>query len=83
MAKVLIVCGGTGGHLTPGIAIAEELTVRSHDCVLVVSRKKLDARLIQNYPSLEFVEAPGAPFSWHPPALLKFIWVQLTAFFSP
>ena len=81
MAKVLIVCGGTGGHLTPGIAIAEELLERGHHCSLVVSRKKVDARLIQNYPTLEFVDAPGAPFAWHPVKLLKFIWVQLTAFF--
>ncbi|MDG2170494.1 MAG: UDP-N-acetylglucosamine--N-acetylmuramyl-(pentapeptide) pyrophosphoryl-undecaprenol N-acetylglucosamine transferase [Opitutales bacterium] len=81
MAKVLIVCGGTGGHLTPGIAIAEELLARSHHCSLVVSRKKVDARLIQNYPTLEFVDAPGAPFAWHPVKLLKFIWVQLSAFF--
>ena len=81
MAKVLIVCGGTGGHLTPGIAIAEELLQRSHTCTLVVSRKKVDARLIQNYPSLEFVDAPGAPFAWHPVKLFTFMWVQLTAFF--
>ena len=80
MANVLIVCGGTGGHLTPGIAIAEELLQRGHHCSLVVSRKKVDARLIQNYPSLEFVDAPGAPFAWHPVKLIKFVWVQLTAF---
>ena len=80
MSNVLIVCGGTGGHLTPGIAIAEELSLRGHACTLVVSRKKVDARLIQNYPRLEFVEAPGAPFSWDPEFLLKFIWAQFTAF---
>lgn len=80
MSQVLIICGGTGGHLTPGIAIAEELTVRGHHCSLVVSRKKVDARLIQNYPSMEFIDAPGAPFSWSPLALIKFVWVQLTAF---
>lgn len=80
MANVLIVCGGTGGHLTPGIAIAEELLQRGHHCSLVVSRKKVDARLIQNYPSLNFVDAPGAPFAWHPAKLIKFVWVQLTAF---
>ena len=80
MAKILIVCGGTGGHLTPGIAIAEELTLRSHRCSLVVSRKKVDARLIRNYPTMDFIEAPGAPFSWSPIAFLRFMWVQLTAF---
>ncbi|MDA0347236.1 MAG: UDP-N-acetylglucosamine--N-acetylmuramyl-(pentapeptide) pyrophosphoryl-undecaprenol N-acetylglucosamine transferase [Verrucomicrobia bacterium] len=80
MAKILIVCGGTGGHLTPGIAIAEELTLRRHHCTLVVSRKKVDSRLIRNYPMMEFIEAPGAPFAWRPVALVRFIWVQITAF---
>ncbi|MCB1123633.1 MAG: UDP-N-acetylglucosamine--N-acetylmuramyl-(pentapeptide) pyrophosphoryl-undecaprenol N-acetylglucosamine transferase, partial [Verrucomicrobiae bacterium] len=63
-----------------GIAIAEELVDRGHKCSLVVSRKRVDARLIKNYPNLEFCEAPGAPFAWHPVKLLKFIWVQMTAF---
>ncbi len=80
MSQVLIICGGTGGHLTPGIAIAEELTVRGHRCSLIVSRKKVDARLIQKYPSMEFIDAPGAPFSWSPLTLVKFAWVQFTAF---
>ena len=80
MSQVLIICGGTGGHLTPGIAIAEELAVRGHRCSLIVSRKKVDARLIQKYPSMEFIDAPGAPFSWSPLTLVKFLWVQLTAF---
>lgn len=80
MSQVLIICGGTGGHLTPGIAIAEELTGRGHRCSLIVSRKKVDARLIQKYPSMEFIDAPGAPFSWSPLALIKFVWVQFTAF---
>lgn len=66
--------------MTPGIAIAEELAGRGHACSLVVSRKKVDARLIRNYPGLEFLEAPGAPFSWHPVNLVKFFWVQMTAF---
>ncbi|MCZ6674135.1 MAG: UDP-N-acetylglucosamine--N-acetylmuramyl-(pentapeptide) pyrophosphoryl-undecaprenol N-acetylglucosamine transferase, partial [Verrucomicrobia bacterium] len=79
MAKVLIVCGGTGGHLTPGIAIAEALSARGHACTLVVSRKKVDSRLIQNYPSMEFIEAPGAAFSFRPLVFLRFLWMQCCA----
>lgn len=80
MSKVLIICGGTGGHLTPGIAVAEELLERKHKCVLIVSRKKVDARLIKKYPDLEFIDAPGAPFSFRPLALVKFICAQTMAF---
>ncbi len=80
MSKILIICGGTGGHLTPGIAVAEELLSRNHECILVISRKKVDARLIQKYPDLVFVDAPGAPFSFKPLSLIKFVCVQTLAF---
>ena len=80
MYQVLIICGGTGGHLTPGIAMAEELTIRGHSCSLVVSKKKVDARLIEKYPGMDFVNAPGAPLAWHPLRLTRFLWTQVMAF---
>ncbi len=64
--KILISCGGTGGHLAPGIALAEGLISRGHTCWLLISEKKVDKRLIQKYPNLDFVAVPGAPFSLHP-----------------
>ena len=54
--------------------------VRDHDCTLVISRKKVDSRLIQKYPGLRFVEAPGAPFHLQPLALIRFVWQQMAAF---
>ncbi len=81
MPSILIVCGGTGGHLSPGIALAEQLMLRKHDCTLVISRKKVDARLIEKYSGLDFAEAPGAPFHFQPMALIRFVCHQLAAFF--
>lgn len=60
--------------------MAEELTVRGHSCSLVVSKKKVDARLIEKYPGMDFVNAPGAPLAWHPLRLTRFLWTQVMAF---
>jgi UDP-N-acetylglucosamine--N-acetylmuramyl-(pentapeptide) pyrophosphoryl-undecaprenol N-acetylglucosamine transferase len=40
--KVLIACGGTGGHLFPGLAVAEMLLTRGHGVRLVISEKTVD-----------------------------------------
>jgi len=40
--NVLIACGGTGGHLFPGLAVAEALNARQHSVTLVVSEKAID-----------------------------------------
>ncbi len=41
--KVLIACGGTGGHLFPGLAVAETLLSRQHQVKLLVSEKAVDS----------------------------------------
>lgn len=40
--RVAIACGGTGGHLFPGVAVADELLARGVEPLLLVSRKKVD-----------------------------------------
>jgi UDP-N-acetylglucosamine--N-acetylmuramyl-(pentapeptide) pyrophosphoryl-undecaprenol N-acetylglucosamine transferase len=40
--KVMIACGGTGGHLFPGLAVAEALRARQHQIQLLVSEKAID-----------------------------------------
>lgn len=57
--KVLIACGGTGGHLFPGIAVAEELIAAGHDVLLLISQKKVDAEASKKYGHLRFVTVPA------------------------
>ncbi|MDE3083692.1 MAG: UDP-N-acetylglucosamine--N-acetylmuramyl-(pentapeptide) pyrophosphoryl-undecaprenol N-acetylglucosamine transferase [Verrucomicrobiota bacterium] len=75
--KFLITCGGTGGHLAPGIALAEGLAARGHAVTLFISQKRVDARLAEKYPHFTFVPEPGMPFSLRPLAFLQFAISQV------
>lgn len=80
MSRFLISCGGTGGHLSPGISLAEGLTARGHEARLLISQKKVDARLIEKYPQLRFERVPGRGFSWRPLQLTRCLISQLRGF---
>lgn len=79
--KCVICCGGTGGHLAPGIALAEAMQGQGHQCKLVVSNKEVDSRLLRSYPHLSHVKTPGQPFSWHPVRACLFLVSHLRAVF--
>ncbi|MCF7688238.1 MAG: UDP-N-acetylglucosamine--N-acetylmuramyl-(pentapeptide) pyrophosphoryl-undecaprenol N-acetylglucosamine transferase [Cephaloticoccus sp.] len=81
MNKYLISCGGTGGHLAPGIALAEGLSARGYQVVLLISQKKVDARLVEKYPHFTFKQVPGTGFSLHPWRLLRCVLTQAKGFF--
>jgi UDP-N-acetylglucosamine:LPS N-acetylglucosamine transferase len=63
-AKILIVAGGTGGHITPGIALYEEFR-RKNIPVLFLSGKK-DVRF-----SLLNMVAAGDLLLYHAPKLTR------------
>jgi UDP-N-acetylglucosamine--N-acetylmuramyl-(pentapeptide) pyrophosphoryl-undecaprenol N-acetylglucosamine transferase len=52
--KIIIACGGTGGHLFPGVAVAQELKNRGHVVKLLISQKKVDAQASEKYKNLDF-----------------------------
>ena len=79
MSHFLISCGGTGGHLSPGIALAEGLAARGHAATLLISEKKVDARLSEKYPHLRFARMPGTGFSWRPAQLIRCVVSQWRA----
>lgn len=57
--RVVIACGGTGGHLFPGIAVAQQLKAMGHRPVLLISRKDVDADGARKYGDLEFRTVPA------------------------
>jgi UDP-N-acetylglucosamine--N-acetylmuramyl-(pentapeptide) pyrophosphoryl-undecaprenol N-acetylglucosamine transferase len=73
--KILIACGGTGGHLFPGIAVGEALRAHGHRVLLLISEKKVDAEASAKYAHLHFETLPAVA---KPPALsprmLPFLW---------
>jgi len=79
VSRFIISCGGTGGHLSPGISLAEGLRARGHGTLLLISQKKVDARLIEKYPELSFERMPGTGFSWRPGRLLRCLATQAQA----
>jgi UDP-N-acetylglucosamine--N-acetylmuramyl-(pentapeptide) pyrophosphoryl-undecaprenol N-acetylglucosamine transferase len=45
---IAIACGGTGGHLFPGLAVAEQLQRRGCDVALLISPKDVDQQAVKS-----------------------------------
>jgi UDP-N-acetylglucosamine--N-acetylmuramyl-(pentapeptide) pyrophosphoryl-undecaprenol N-acetylglucosamine transferase len=73
--KILIACGGTGGHLFPGIAVGEALRARGHEVMLLISEKKVDSQASAKYTHLHFKTVPAvAKPPTFSPRMLLFLW---------
>jgi UDP-N-acetylglucosamine--N-acetylmuramyl-(pentapeptide) pyrophosphoryl-undecaprenol N-acetylglucosamine transferase len=73
--KIIIACGGTGGHLFPGIAVAEALCARGHEVMLLISEKQVDAEASAKYSHLRFLTVPAvAKPPTFSPRILPFLW---------
>ncbi len=73
--RLVIACGGTGGHLFPGIAVARAAKARGWETLLLISEKQIDALATEGQDDLTFEKVPAVamprPVS---PAMVKFLW---------
>jgi UDP-N-acetylglucosamine--N-acetylmuramyl-(pentapeptide) pyrophosphoryl-undecaprenol N-acetylglucosamine transferase len=70
--SVAIACGGTGGHLFPGVAVGEQLRMRGCDVTLMVSPKDVDQQAIRSISGMETITLPAVGLSrmgW-----MSFLW---------
>jgi UDP-N-acetylglucosamine--N-acetylmuramyl-(pentapeptide) pyrophosphoryl-undecaprenol N-acetylglucosamine transferase len=56
---IAIACGGTGGHLFPGLAVAEQFVHRNCAVTLLISPKDVDQHAVKNTSGMEIVTLPA------------------------
>ena len=56
---IAIACGGTGGHLFPGLAVAEQLKQRGCDVALLISPKEIDQQGVKSASGMEIFTLPA------------------------
>jgi UDP-N-acetylglucosamine--N-acetylmuramyl-(pentapeptide) pyrophosphoryl-undecaprenol N-acetylglucosamine transferase len=82
MSRYVIACGGSGGHLSPGIAIAEELSSRDERCLLLVSEKAIDSVMLKKYGEHECIALGAKPLTGGIVGFSKFALSQLLSLFK-
>lgn len=60
---IAIACGGTGGHLFPGLAIGEQLAARGCSVSLLISPKPVDQQAVQGVTGMRICTLPAIGLS--------------------
>jgi len=85
--RIVIACGGTGGHFFPGMAVGQELVSRGNQVMLIASRKDvdrenakgLDGYRIEFLPAVALLRGRLLAFTW---GMLRSIALCLKWFFG-
>jgi UDP-N-acetylglucosamine--N-acetylmuramyl-(pentapeptide) pyrophosphoryl-undecaprenol N-acetylglucosamine transferase len=72
---IAVACGGTGGHLFPGMAVAEQLVRRGGAVTLLISPKDVDQQAVKSASGLKIITLPAVALqrgNW--PAFCRGFW---------
>lgn len=56
---IAIACGGTGGHIFPGLAVADRLVQRGCEVTVIISNKPVDKIACEDIEGVSVVELPA------------------------
>jgi UDP-N-acetylglucosamine--N-acetylmuramyl-(pentapeptide) pyrophosphoryl-undecaprenol N-acetylglucosamine transferase len=77
---VAIACGGTGGHLFPGLAVAGELKKRGCKIALLISPKDVDQQAVKSAQGFEVFTLPAVGLqNWNYFSFAKSFWKSFCA----
>ena len=59
LTRIVLACGGTGGHLFPGLAVAERLWQQGCKVTLVISPKEVDQQAVRHASNMDVLTLPA------------------------
>jgi UDP-N-acetylglucosamine--N-acetylmuramyl-(pentapeptide) pyrophosphoryl-undecaprenol N-acetylglucosamine transferase len=72
---VVIACGGTGGHLFPGLAVAGQILSRGGLVTVLISPKEVDQQAVKSSRGMEIITLPAVALQrGHRLAFLRGFW---------
>ena len=75
--RIAIACGGTGGHLFPGLAVGDALVARGCEVTLLVSSKEVDQTAVKSAYGMEVESLPVIGLSRNLPRFAASFWASL------
>ena len=69
---IAIACGGTGGHLFPGLAVGEALRAHGCDVTLLISPKEVDQQAVKSAHGFGIATLPAVAFQARAPHRFAF-----------